>query len=66
MARSDVTIADLSSPPRKGLVRLWPTNLAHIDGVPSLPIDVAPAVAAELLAYFPAAFTADPPPREKE
>lgn len=43
------------------LVRLYPTGIAHIDNVPSVVQDVTPERAAELLAYFPPAFTKEPP-----
>lgn len=46
---------------RPETVRLYPTGLAHIDNVPSLVQDVTLERAAELLAYFPPAFTKEPP-----
>lgn len=46
-------------PPK--LVTVYPTGRAYIPGVPTVPQDVTPKRAAELLAYRPAAFTTDPP-----
>ncbi len=42
-------------------VRLYPTGTAFIDNVPAVEQDVTPERAQELLAYFPPAFTVDPP-----
>ncbi len=47
--------------PSEKTVRLYPTGTAYIDGVPAVVIDVSPERAKELLAYFPPAFTTEPP-----
>ena len=47
--------------PKPTTVHLYPTVQAHIPGVAAVECDVAPERAAELLAYFPPAFTTDPP-----
>jgi hypothetical protein len=57
-------IADLSKKPKKGMVRVLPVPGWYIPGVPDLPQDVEPEVAAELLSYTPAAFVLDEPAPE--
>lgn len=47
-------------------VRIRPTGVHHIPGVPAVEQDVSPERAAELLAYRPAAFTAAPPQTEPD
>ena len=42
-------------------VHLYPVLGAFIPGVPAVECDVSPERAAELLAWYPPAFTTDPP-----
>lgn len=46
---------------KRETVHLRPTVIAFIPGVPAVECDVSPERAAELLAWFPPAFTTDPP-----
>lgn len=55
-------IADLSRKPPRGKVRLLPVPGYYIPGVPDVPLDVDPDVAAEYLSYRPPAFVAVPEP----
>lgn len=43
------------------LVHLYPTPDFHIEGVPAAECDVTPDEAERLLAYYPPAFTTEPP-----
>ncbi len=47
--------------PKRETVHLYPTGYAWIPGVPAVECDVTPERAAELLAWYPPAFTIDPP-----
>lgn len=48
-------------PAKPKTVHLYPVPGASIPGVPSEECDVPEDVAADLLAYIPAAFTTEPP-----